>query len=134
MSNGAGGHENGIPSERKYRVLIVDDQPDMRVLVNARLSMMPSVEIVGEARDGAQAVAMSEQLKPDAVVLDLSMPVLSGADAIPRIREVSPKTRILVYSAVIDHFDLRGESQPDGAVRKGADLDELALGLLSVLA
>ena len=86
--------DNGTP----IRVLIADDTPDIRLLLRAALRMYPGFEIVAEAADGAEAVTLTTEHKPDAVLLDLAMPVKDGLQAIPEIRASSPDTKILVLS------------------------------------
>src|SRR5688500_15274147 len=60
--------------------------------------------IVGEAKDGEQAVAMTSSLRPDVVVLDISMPHLSGLDAAARIRAITPDVKVLILS-IHDHHE-----------------------------
>lgn len=65
----------------KHRVLAVDDDPHVREAYRAFFADQPDFELAGEAHDGAQAIEMFEQLRPDAVLMDLQMPVTSGIDA-----------------------------------------------------
>jgi chemotaxis response regulator CheB len=60
------------------RVLIADDSPTARQLIRAILESDPELRVVGEARDGAEAVRMAEELAPDIVLMDVNMPVLDG--------------------------------------------------------
>jgi DNA-binding NarL/FixJ family response regulator len=79
------------------RVLIADDVADMRRLV--RLWLDPSkFEVVGEAADGAEAVELARSEQPDAIIMDLSMPVMDGLEAIKQIRSDAPDAKILVLS------------------------------------
>lgn len=80
------------------RVLIADDHAVVREGIRHVLSLEAGFDVVGEAADGAEAVALAETLRPDVLVLDLSLPVLSGLDAAARIRERVPDIRILVLS------------------------------------
>jgi YesN/AraC family two-component response regulator len=84
-------------SEPALRVLIADDAPDIRLLLRMYLTDS-HVEVVGEATNGAEAVDMVAAEKPDAVILDLAMPVMDGLQAIPLIKEASPATKIVVLS------------------------------------
>ncbi len=80
------------------RVLIVDDTPDIRMLLTLALGALDGFEPIGEAEDGEEAVRMAAELKPDAVLLDLAMPVMDGLQAAPEIRKCSPDTRIIILS------------------------------------
>jgi PAS domain S-box-containing protein len=86
-----------VPPEL-IRVLVADDTATVRLLLRRTLESSKAFEVVGEAADGAQAVDMAEALQPDIVLLDLSMPVLGGMDAIPRIRRCAPDARVVVLS------------------------------------
>lgn len=103
------------PPRQRIRVVVADDEAPVRALLGITLSMERDFQIVGEAADGAQAVEMIEQQHPDAVVLDLMMPVLPGLDAIPRIRECCPDCRIVVFSA------LSADQMASDALSLGAD-------------
>lgn len=104
----------GSPRTGALRVLLADDADDIRLLLRLNLKTEVGFDVVGEAADGAQAVALAEQLQPDAVVLDLSMPVMDGLQAIPELLRVCPGVRIVVLSG----FD---ESRmKDTALQRGA--------------
>lgn len=79
-------------------VFLVDDVPDMRMLLRLVLEADPELRVVGEAGDGAVAVEEIGRAQPDIVLLDLSMPGMDGLEAIPLIHEVAPGTRIVVFS------------------------------------
>ena len=79
------------------RILIADDAPDIRLLLKMYLTDT-RLEVVGEATNGAEAVQMAESEKPDAVILDLAMPIMDGLEAIPLIKKASPETKIVVLS------------------------------------
>ena len=81
------------------RVLVVDDDDDIRLLLRLWLDAEHDVEIVGEATDGDAALHVAGELAPDAVVLDLQMPGADGLRAVPRLREHCPDVAVLVYSA-----------------------------------
>jgi two-component system, NarL family, response regulator NreC len=82
----------------RTRVLVADDHTIVRQGLVGILKASDEVEVVGEAADGAEAVEKATKLKPDVVVLDVSMPHLSGLEAARRIREALPATRILVLT------------------------------------
>ena len=86
------------------RVLIVDDHAVVRQGLRTFLELQDdpaglAIEVVGEAADGAQAVEQARRLQPDVVLLDLVMPVLSGIEAIPRIIEGSPRSRVIILTS-----------------------------------
>jgi NarL family two-component system response regulator LiaR len=78
------------------------------------LSLDPELEVVGEARDGAEAVRMAHELKPDVVLMDLLMPVMDGIQATATIRRELPDTEVLALTSVLE------DSAVVGAVRAGA--------------
>jgi DNA-binding NarL/FixJ family response regulator len=80
------------------RVLVVDDYEPWRRFVLTTLQKQPELEIVGEVTDGFEAVQKAEQLQPDLILLDIGLPALNGIEAARRIRELSPKSKILFLS------------------------------------
>ena len=80
------------------RVLLADDHALVREGVRHVLESARGIEVVGEAVEGAQALAMAASLTPDVVVLDLSMPGLSGLDVLSRLHSLAPAARVLVLS------------------------------------
>jgi DNA-binding NarL/FixJ family response regulator len=80
------------------RVLVADDHAGVRAALVAVLDLI-GLEVVGQASDGAEAVAPAEELAPDLVVMDLSMPVLNGLDATRLLREAAPATAVVVFTA-----------------------------------
>jgi CheY-like chemotaxis protein len=108
------------------RVLIVDDKADIRSVVATRLQIEPEFDVVGEAANGAEAIARVGELRPQLMILDLQMPVMSGEEAIPVLRSLAPQLRILVFSAYARAQQrLRACERPDAEVRKGSDLTSL---------
>ncbi len=84
------------------RVLIADDQRVIREGLSMVLGLMPDVDIVGAAADGAEAVAMSADLHPDVVLMDLRMPRCDGVEATRLLREREPATRVVVLTTYAD--------------------------------
>ena len=80
------------------RVLVCDDVEAFRALMRYTLEEDPGIEVVGEAADGMAAIGAAERLQPDVVLLDLTMPVLDGIDAIPAVLERAPGTRVVALS------------------------------------
>jgi len=93
--------------DRRVRVLIADDHPVIRSMVRSTLQQHPDFEVCGEAADGAQAVDEAKKLKPDVVVLNISMPVLNGFEAAREIRANLPKSAIVILSSHADETFVR---------------------------
>jgi DNA-binding NarL/FixJ family response regulator len=85
------------------RVLLVDDHRLVRAGLAALLAGTQDIEVVGEASDGQQAVELASRLKPDVVLMDLSMPVLDGVAATRHIVAASPATHVVVLTSFADH-------------------------------
>ncbi|HVM55277.1 MAG TPA: response regulator [Acidimicrobiales bacterium] len=85
------------------RVLVVDDEEDVRVLLRAQLELA-GYEVAGEAADGVECLRQCEDDPPDAVILDLLMPRVSGFEVIPKLRTNHPKIGIVAYTAVAGDF------------------------------
>jgi PAS domain S-box-containing protein len=79
-------------------IVIVDDAPDVRSVIRTHLRVSGHFEVVGEAADGVQAIALANEQRPSLMLLDVSMPVMDGMEALPRIRKVSPLTRVVLFS------------------------------------
>lgn len=84
--------------EHSCRIVLCDDRDDYRELLGMMIRRAGGLEIVGEARNGAEAISVAERLKPDVMLLDLAMPVMDGMEALPKIVEVSPATRVIVLT------------------------------------
>jgi len=80
------------------RVLIADDHAIVRAGIRLLLDSQEGIEIVGEAKDGAEAVAKTRELAPDVVLMDVAMPGLSGLEATREIRQTNPDTRVLMLT------------------------------------
>ncbi len=81
------------------RVLIVDDHVAMRRAVTRVLESQQNIKVCGEAENGREAINQAERLKPDLIVLDLSMPVMNGLEAARVLRGMMPKIPILMYTS-----------------------------------
>jgi DNA-binding NarL/FixJ family response regulator len=96
------------------RMLIVEDHEELRNFFRLRLQNEAQCIVIGEAVDGMQAVQMAEELQPDLILLDLSLPKLNGMEALRRIRKLSPDSKLIILSQ---------NSAPEvvqGALRLGA--------------
>ncbi len=83
---------------KSIRLLLVDDQDIVRAGLRSLLEGHPKMEVVGEAAGGEEAVALVTQLQPDVVLMDLTMPDVSGAEATRRIKEVAPQVNVLALT------------------------------------
>ncbi|MFZ0939701.1 MAG: response regulator transcription factor [Candidatus Sulfotelmatobacter sp.] len=81
------------------RILIVDDHAAVRRAVSRLIQDVPGFEACGEAKNGRMGIEKAKQLKPDIVVLDLSMPVMNGLEAARILRTIMPAMPILMYTA-----------------------------------
>jgi len=86
----------------KIRVIIAEDHTFVREATRQLLEQEPDIEIVGEATDGAEAVALVDRLNPDVAIVDISMPVMSGIEATERIKAVRPGTAVLILTQYDD--------------------------------
>jgi DNA-binding NarL/FixJ family response regulator len=93
-------------SAAPVRVLLADDQALFREALATLLGARPEVLVVGEAGDGAQALARSAELRPDVVLMDLHMPVLDGIAATRRLRVEQPAVRVLALTTFDDDEDV----------------------------
>jgi DNA-binding NarL/FixJ family response regulator len=109
------------------RLLIVDDHPVVRDGLRGVFIGDPDFEVVGEAGDGAEAVAMVERVPTDVVLMDLRMPRMGGVEAIARLRTAAPSTRVLVLTTFDTDRDVLPaiEAGATGYVLKDAPRDEL---------
>jgi DNA-binding NarL/FixJ family response regulator len=96
------------------RVLIADDHGVVRQGLRMYLGSDPELEIVGEARDGAEALSLSRELHPDVVLMDLLMPVMDGIAATAAIRRQMPETEVVALTSVLE------DASVVEAVRAGA--------------
>jgi DNA-binding NarL/FixJ family response regulator len=121
--------------DRQARVLLVDDHALMRVAMRATLDHDDTLEVVGEAKDGLEAITRCRQLKPDLVLMDVSMPVLDGIEATRRIKTEFPETSVLILTAHADRSMLMDSVKAGAAgyVLKGDDPDRVLGSVRAVL-
>ncbi|MBI5966186.1 MAG: response regulator transcription factor [Chloroflexi bacterium] len=117
------------------RVLLADDHAVLRSGLRLLLTSQNEFEVIGEASSGIETLALAEQLQPDLILLDLSMPALGGLDALPTLRRLVPSARILILTMHDDPQYLR-QALKHGAsgyvLKKAADA-ELLSAMRSVL-
>ena len=116
-------------------VVIVDDDDDVRALVKARLRMSGLFDVVGQGADGAEAVALAGEHRPALMLLDVSMPGVDGLEALPRVLQASPTTRVVMFSG-FEEQGLVEKTRELGAVafiEKSASLDTLIQRLVGIV-
>ncbi len=117
------------------RLLIADDHEVVRRGLAMVLSLEPGFQVVGEARDGVEAVELAQALQPDIVLLDLKMPRLNGDAAALQVRARCPNARLVLLSgAELDEQVLDSLDVVDGYVPKDVSPDELARAIRTVAA
>lgn len=100
---------------RKIRILIADDHMLMRMGISALITSTTDMEIVGEAKNGRQAVELAESIKPDVVIMDLMMPEMIGSEATKLIHEANPGIKIVILTTYGTSVEL-AKAVTNGAV------------------
>ena len=116
------------------RLLLVDDSSDLRYLVRTAVETRGGFEVVGEAANGREGVALARELMPDLVLLDLDMPSMGGLEALPLLRDASPSSKVVVLSS-FRREDYEGQVKAGGAVgyiEKGIPARRLVDELLAI--
>jgi DNA-binding NarL/FixJ family response regulator len=98
----------------RTRILVADDFEPWRSFVRQVLARCKSFEVIGEATSGAEAVQKAEELQPDLILLDISMPELNGIEAARRIRAIVPESKIL-FLTLLRSSDIAREALDAGA-------------------
>ena len=112
----------------RIRVLIVDDHSVVRMGLRMFFELQDDIEVVGEATDGSEGVAMARRLEPDVVLMDLLMPNMDGVTAIGRIKAERPVTEIVTMTSFIEEEQVTAalEAGASGYVLKDAEAEEVA--------
>jgi two-component system response regulator NreC len=119
----------------KKRIVIAEDHTILREGLRALLASAPDLKIIGEAENGRDAIQCAETMEPDLILIDLSMPKMSGMDAIREIKRRSPGIKVLVLTVhKTDEYILASlEAGADGYVLKDATKTELMSAITTVL-
>ena len=118
------------------RVLLVDDHAVVRMGLRAFFDQLEDIDVVGEASDGSEGVAMTRRLKPDVVLMDLLMPNMDGITAISRIKAELPETEIVTMTSFIEEEKVTSalEAGASGYVLKDAEAEEVAQAIRAAFA
>lgn len=118
------------------RVLLADDADDMRFLIRLALESDGRFEVIGDACDGAEALELLEQQRPDVVVLDMGMPNVDGLQVLSEMRERGLDSKVLAFSGFNDGVEQEAIALGAmGYLRKGAGtIMELVPNLLAICA
>lgn len=116
------------------QIAVVDDHPIVRQGLVAALEDEPDFQVVGAAESAEDGLALVERLRPEVLLLDLELPGMSGVEALPRLAEASPSTRVLVFTAYdTDERVLAAmRAGAHGYMLKGAPLPDIARAIRAV--
>jgi DNA-binding NarL/FixJ family response regulator len=125
---------DGVREGTRLRVVLVDDTADLRQMLRIVLERTADFEVVGEAGDGREGVEVARDQQPDLVLLDITMPVMDGLEALPLIRAASPGSAVVVHSVIGAATTLRSVLEAGAAddVPKGTPLPVLLSRLRGV--
>jgi len=120
---------------KRWRIVIAEDHTILREGLRALLGSDPEFDIVGEAKDGLEAIACVKRLAPDVVLMDLSMPKMNGMEAMREIKKIAPETKVLVLTVHKNEEYILASFQAgsDGYVLKDAGHHELTSAIRTVL-
>ncbi|ARI55235.1 MULTISPECIES: response regulator transcription factor [Streptomyces] len=121
-------------ADKTIRVLLVDDHQVVRRGLRTFLEIQDDIEVVGEASDGAEGVARTEELRPDVVLMDIKMPGTDGIEALRRLRELENPAKILIVTSFTEQRTVVPalRAGASGYVYKDVDPDALAGAIRSV--
>lgn len=118
----------------KIRVLLADDHALMREGIRALLALHSDIDVVGEATNGRDAVEMTQELTPDVVIMDISMPLMDGLEATRRIRKTFPNTKVIILTQHDnkEYFLSSVKAGASGCISKKAVSSELVSAIHAV--
>jgi DNA-binding NarL/FixJ family response regulator len=121
--------------QKNIKIVIAEDHTILREGLKALLISDPQFDIIGEAADGREAVRCVEKLRPDLILMDLSMPRMSGMEAIREIKNRHPQTRIIALTVhkTDEYLHTTLQAGADGYVLKDATHAELVLAIKNVI-
>jgi DNA-binding NarL/FixJ family response regulator len=115
-------------------IVLIDDQAIIRAAFKSLLEQVPHFKVIGDAADARAGIELVKQLRPDAVILDIAMPGLSGLDAVAPIKKASPRTKVLMASQHEGQKFVQQALQAgaDGYLSKDSEPEEMALAIEAV--
>ena len=118
------------------RVLLVDDHAVVRMGLKVFFDIQPDIEVIGEAADGSEGLALARRLRPDVVLMDLLMPNMDGLTAIARIKSELPETEIVAITSFIEEEKVTAalEAGATGYLLKDAEAEEVAAAVRAAYA
>lgn len=116
------------------KVLLVDDHPMVRDGIMSCLAFYDDVEVIGTANNGREAITQLSSLTPDVIMMDISMPDLNGIDATEQILEISPHSKILIFSMHdnAEYITNAVQAGASGYILKNTDAEEVYLAITQV--
>lgn len=126
--------DGGRPPLGNHSIIIVDDQPDVRELLAIRFGMVKGLAVVAQGSSGEAAIALAREHQAELMTLDLMMPGMGGEAAIPLLRAVNPRMKIVIYSSNPEDADLTKGNRPDAVMTKGGSLRSLVSTIQGLLA
>jgi DNA-binding NarL/FixJ family response regulator len=116
-------------------ILIVDDSPVIRKSLRKMLQEYSEWQVSGEAVNGREALIKAQELKPDLIVLDLSMPVMNGLEAARELKRLDPTTPLLMFTTFkTDHLEKEAKASGCSAVVSKSETAQLLAGIRTLLA
>lgn len=125
---------DGNRKSKRITVYLIDDQTMIRAAFRALIQQIPRFEVLGDSGDPREGIKEVKRLKPDVVVLDITMPGLSGLDAIRPLRRASPRTKVLIASQHEGHSFVHRAliAGAEGYISKDSSPEEMRLGIESI--
>lgn len=123
-----------MPDKQLINIVLIDDQAIVRAAFKSLLERVPHFRVVGDAADARRGIELVQQLRPDIVILDITMPGLSGIDAVGPLKKASPNTKILMASQHEGQKFVQQALQAgaDGYLSKDSEPEELGLAIESI--
>jgi DNA-binding NarL/FixJ family response regulator len=128
--------EGAVTDTAPIRVLLVDDHAVVRMGLKVFFDLQDDIDVIGEASDGSEGLAMARRLKPDVILMDLLMPNMDGLTAIGRIKAEMPETEIVAVTSFIEEEKVTAalEAGASGYLLKDAEAEEVAAAVRAAYA